>query len=739
MKTRHPFHAAFAAVFAALFAASAIADDLTVANGSSQTISSSVTYGAVKVNGDLTVAPNVTLKCSSLTVSDNIGSGKTARLFVGNGATVEVSGDYYNSTKIGVKAGRAEVHLGTGAKFNVANGFLNLGWGYDGSTTSPMTEALLVVGTNATVYCHTDFCFGHNGNKEAYRPNSVNKSTIYAVARLEPGSKIKTQRIDPWLPVSMKIIFNGGQIEQLDTSYTSGFINGNYNVGGDMSLWLEGTNGCPVHLNLHNRSTLAGLYSSGGKSWTYVNISGDGGFLKTGAGMFPLVATQFGDSSSPNLHFRFTGDFVIREGGFSVAQNNVTCPLFRTPAGTSNFPVNMVVESGATFDIGGNNVALNSIKVLGTVTNSAAATKTMTVGVLDDGRDSYLARVPTGVAFVKQGASSSLTLCANDIASLDVQGGTLVLKDRASMGYPLYRFKFDSSEMDIDTNLNNAMRVREIAFLANGQDLTRPYSKLHHDASGTSYINSPTYLVDGDLSTVYEDYRMCPAGGHTIGSGSRDKVQISLEYPECKVFDSYRWAPSYSASTHYALNPTAWRVFGGFSPSGGDLLSQVTDYVVAEGDDGWTQTNFTLTCPVSPSLHVGTLALSSGVKVDATGAQVSCDTLSGSANNVELDLSSGAVLPITANQSVSKISVDLTKDLATVGVIKAEANGALYVTGDAQLMAGPLLYASSEASGSHLRSWSVYLNGELTERHPFFDEELGVVRLQPLATTILVR
>ncbi len=737
MKTLRP-SIRFAAVLATatLLAATAPADDLTVANGSSQTISSSVTYGAVKVNGDLTVAPNVTLKCSSLTVSDNIGSGKTARLFVGNGATVEVSGDYYNSTKIGVKAGRAEVHLGTGATLNVQNGFLNVCWGYDGTTTSPMSQAIIVVGTNAYVRCHADLCFGHNGNRNNYQPNSVGPSTICSQVLLEPGSRISCQRISPWQQVGQKIIFNGGRIVQ-DPSpgYTSGFIAGSYNAG-QHDMYLEGTNGCPVHLELKSRNKHACLYEHGGKMWSTVRISGDGGFLKTGAGDFPICAER---NDSEPIHFQCTGDVVIREGGLSVAQNNAVHTLFRSTVDTGNRPVDLVVECGAKFDLAGSDVALNSIKAMGVVTNAAATTKTMTLGVLDDGRDSYLARVPAGVAFVKQGASSSLTLCANDIASLNVQGGTLILKDRATMGYPLYRFKFDSSEMDLDLNLNNSMTVREIAFLANGQDLTRPYSKLHHDASGTSYINSPVYLVDGDLSTIYEDYRMCPAGGHTIGSGTRDRVQISLEYPECKVFDSYRWAPVYSSSTHYALNPTAWRVFGGFSPSGGDLLSQVTDYVVAEGDDGWTQTNFALTCPVSPSLHVGTLALSSGVKVDATGAQVSCDTLSGSANNVELDLSSGAVLPITANQSVSKISVDLTKDLATVGVIKAEANGALYVTGDSQLMAGPLLYASSEASGSHLRSWSVYLNGELTERHPFYDVETGAVRLQPLATLIMVK
>ena len=735
MKTRHPFHAAFAAVFAALFAASASADDLTVANGSSQTISSSATYGAVTVNGDLTVAPGVTLNCSSLVVANNIGSGNTARLYVGSGAKVEVNGDYYNSTKIGVKAGRAEVYLGTGAQFVVATGFLNICYGYDGTTSSSMSDALLVVGTNALVYCHADFCFGHNGNRNNYQPNSVNYESIRTRVLLEPGARIQAQRIDCYQEVAQKIIFNGGRIVQTpSTGYTSGFISGTYNAGRH-TLYLEGTNGCPVHLELKARNKHACLYEHGGKVWSAVRITGDGGFLKTGAGDFPICPER---TDSTPVHFQCTGDVIIREGGLSVSQNNVAHNLFRATVDAGNTPVNMVVECGATFDMGNNDIAVNSLTAMGIVTNSGASTKTATVGVLNDGRDSCLARIPANVNFVKQG-NASLTLCGNDIGSLNVQGGTLVLKDRASMGYPLYRFKFDRTEMDIDTELNNSMNIKDIAFLANGQDVTRPYKRLHYDPSGTSLYGTPEYLFDGDLSTVFSDYRMCPAGGHTFGSASRDKVQVSVEYPECRVLDGYRWAPYYSPTTHYALDPTAWRVFGGFSPTDGDLLDQVTDYVVAEVDN-WTPTNFVLRCPVPSTLHVGTLTLANGVKINATGAQVSCDTLSGTVSGIELDLSSGAVLPITANQTVSKISVDLTKDLATVGVINAEANGALYVTGDIhQLRAGPLLYASSEASGSHLRSWSVYLNGELTERHPFYDVEIGAVRLMPLATTLMIK
>ena len=714
----------------------AISADLTVANGSSQTIDSSATYGTITVNGDLHIANGVTITCTKLTVSDNIGSGKTARLFIGDNAKLTVTGE--SQTLIGVRTGRAEVYIGNNAELVAQHGYLNMCWGYSGTTTNPMTEALMVVGTNSLVYVHTDFFYGHGSNKNNYQPSSAGPEKFYSWVVLEPGARLQCQRISCQQQVGQKIIFNGGRIVQTpSTSYSSGFIQCNYN-GGQHNLILEGTNGCPVHLELKARNNYASLYDTGGKTWSTVRIAGDGGFLKTGAGDFPILSTRTG--STP-VHFQCTGDVVIREGGLSVGQNNTAHNVFRATVNTSltdhgaNIPVNLVVECGATFDLAGSDIAVNSLTAMGIVTNSAASTKTATVGVLDDGRDSYLARIPAGVDFVKQG-DASLTLCGNDMGSLDVQGGTLVLKDRATMGYPLYRFKFDSTEMDINTNLNNSMRIKDVAFLADGQNVTRPYKKLYYDPSGTSSYGTPEYLFDGDLNTVFEDYRMCPAGGHTIGSASRDRVQVSIEYPECRVLDGYRWAPYYSPSSHYALDPTAWRVFGGFSPTDGDLLDQVTGYVVAEVDD-WTSTNFVLRCPVPSTLHVGTLTLASGVKINATGAQVSCDTFSGSATGVELDLSSGATLPLTANQGVSEITVDLTKDLAAISVLNPDANGEIHITGGRQALKGDLLHVGSCTSASRLHTWAVYINGERARRTIYFEN--GALRLTPESTMMIVR
>ena len=708
----------------------AIADNLTVNQGDSQTISANATYDAVVVNGNLTVAPNVTLNCTSLTVANDISG--TATLTVGDGATVSISGS--SKTKIGVGKGRAEVYLGTGATLDAHSGNLFFCYGYESTPASGtrMTEALLVAGPNSTIYTGVDFFFGWGSNSNGYYPSGTSKSDIKAEIRLDKGAKLSTQRIRIRSAVSEKILFNGGQLVQRSSSYNNAYIYMDWDSK-NTNLHLEGTNGCPIQMYLPTRGSLSALTTFGSSSCNII-MSGDGGFVKTGAGVFPLADMNSSwDSSVPNIRFLFTGDFVIRDGGFSVANATPKGPTFLAVSNYASRPVDLVVENGASFDLAGCDIGLNSITATGTgfVTNSAAGTATATIGARNDGRGSTLSRVFPGIAFVKQGGAS-LTLCGSEIDSLDIRGGTLVVKDRATMGYPLYRFKFDRSGMDDNSSINNTMRVREIAYLSNGQDMTRPYSKAHYDMSGTSWITNPERLFDGNLDTVYEDYRMHKA----IDDSDRDKVQISLEYTGCKVFDEYRLAPLYSSEFQWQLNPTAWRVFGGFSPDGGDLLDQVTGYSVVEVD-GWTSTNFVLSCPVPPTLHVGTLSLANGSKVEATGAQVTCDTFSGSATGVKLDLLSGATLPLTANQSVSEITVDLTKDLATVAVLNPEANGTLNVTGDRQSVKSALLYADSCQNASRLSSWTVYLNGTRLDNGLCYDD--GAVRLLPLATVLYMR
>ena len=712
------------------FAVAANAADLTVAHGSDPvTISENTTYDTVIVNGELTVAPGVTLTCTNLTVADNIGAGNTAKLTIGDGATVAVSGS--SATKIGVGEGRAEVYLGTNAYFNAQAGYFNFCYGYDSAPASgaTMTEALLVVGTNATVRCDTDFCFGHNGNSNNNKPSSVGTSIVKAVVRLDEGAVISAQRISDISPVSEIVQFNGGKIVQrTSNSYTGGFVYMPY-AAKNSYLYLDGTNGCPITCHLPDVGKYKAFASYASGSCKLV-MRGDGGFLKTGASVFPLVSlpNQYWDSNS-NLRFLFTGDFVIEEGGFSVATaptNNV----FKAAETDISRPVDMVVKSGAKFDLAGCDVVLNSITASGgIVTNSAATNAKLTVGVLGDGRGSTFTQVNPGIDIVKKG-NSTLTLCGSDssVESLDVQGGTLVMKDVQRMGYKFYRFQVDGHKAGFGSNAR--LYMKELAFMSDGEDVTRPYATLYYDLRGSSYVNSPENMLDGDLGTEYYDQRV------NMNDERLAKVGVTVEYAECQPVDSYRWAPHGSSSDRN--DPTAWRVFGGYTTNDLTLLDQVTDFTVTDVTDGWNATNFVCSYSGSSALHVGTLKLANGSKVDAAGAQISCDTFTAAASGLELDLANGAAFPLTAAQSVSKISVAPEKGIATVSVLNPEQSGALYITGEKQTLKGALLNAGSCANAGNLTAWSIYHNGvRLANRHLCFEN--GAVRLMPCGFVFSMR
>ena len=659
------------------FAADMHAADLTIAQGSDPvTIDENSTYDAVVVNGDLTVASGVTLTCTSLMVADGISG--TATLTVGDGGKVVVTGS--SATKIGVGTGRAEIFLGTDAKFTAA-GYFNFCYGHDEELSAYSqfkTQALLVVGTNSTVECEGDFCFGHEGSKS--KSESAG-STVKAEVRLDKDAVIVAKRINQRNPYVAKIIFNGGRIaKKANDSYGGGFVNLPTSWRSN-ALVLEGTNGFPIAFHLPDRGSF-NSFASFGSAQRRLIMQGDGGFLKTGAGIFPLVNSLSGNNwgSSANLRFLFTGDMKIAEGGFSVA-TSPTNNVFVAASSTS-VPVDIVVKNDAVFDLAGCDVVVNSITAdgSGVVTNSAANTATATLAG-DNNRNSTLVRAFPDVAIVKQGGAV-LSLCGAEVDSVDVQGGTLVLKDRAATGYPFYRFQVDAINTD---ETNQRVNVNEFALIADDVDVTRPYVTLYHNASGTQTISDPLFLVDGDLSTTYYDLRITSSDAER-----RARVGITLEYDKCLAVDAYRWAPitTYSHKT----DPAAWRVLGGFSTTDLVALDQVTGFRVSDVVDGWNSTNFVFTSTASSAMHIGALTLADGVSIKMEGAQVSCDTLS-------------------------------------IGT-----SGAMHFTGGKSAVKSNLIVAASCSGGSNLGNWSVYLDGDPLDRRVHYEN--GAVCLIPRGLVI---
>lgn len=408
------------ALAAALGAATtAIADNLTVNYGDPLvTISENATYDAVIVNGDLTVAPNVTLTCTSLTVANDIGAGNTATLIVGDGGKVVVSGS--SATKIGVGQGRAEVYLGRGARLEAAKYlYFNYGFSSDPASDAAMTEVYLYAGTNSVVQCE-DFQFGYNSKK----PSGTANSAIKSVVRLDKSAMLRAYRIRDKSPVSKTIEFNGGYFEQRSSAYGQGIVRMDYEAKYS-TLLLSGIDNNPVSFKFADIQRENATFASFGTKDEYVKIEGAGGFLKSGEGFCPVVTTDSSwsnNSSQPNLRFLSTGPFEIEAGGFSVITNNI----FITQKANYHEPQNMIIRDGALLDLAGANAVMDSIAAYGSglVTNSAASTVTLTLGATDDAQNSALPNLGPRINVVKQG-SSALSVGGPEIASIDIKAGSL--------------------------------------------------------------------------------------------------------------------------------------------------------------------------------------------------------------------------------------------------------------------------------------------------------------------------
>ena len=726
-----------------LVASNVQAADLTVAQGDSLTVSTNATYDAVVVNGNLSLAPNVTVTCATLVVADNIAG--TATLTLGNGARFEVTGaDNYGNTKIAIGSGRAEITLGEGAWFSTT-GFLNFCYGYDSApdSSATMSEALLIVGPNATVRSGKAFHFGHEWNSRYNAPGGSQGAAVKAVVRLDAGAELSTSQIINNLPASGTILFNGGRVAGRSGEGPHAYDGGkgfiHFGGRGDVSRWtninLEGTNGCPITFHIPSSANYTSFLTIAHVS-SYMYLRGDGGFLKTGAAVFPFVDSANQWASDSNLRMLFTGDMVLEEGGFSVA----TTPadnVFRAAANNISRPVDVVVGNAGVFDLAGCNVVLNSITAPGGgfVTNSVAGTVTMTLGVRDGLRPMTLARAVPGIALSKQGASA-VTLCGDAVDSLNLQAGSLSFKSREIMGYPFYRILFDERK----GGRTGMIALREFAWMNDGEDATRPYAKVHYDISGTSTASSPETLFDNDFSDTayYYDLRMGDPA-----AWKHDLIGATVEYETCHPVDGYRWAPMtfWKADNSEDRDPSAWRVFGGFSSTTNTseltLLDQVTGFRVTTITTGnWNATNFV--CSYAPTTTtIGALTLASGVPLAVDGAEVTVSSAS-AASGVPVSLSHGAVLTLPQATEVASLAVDVDAGGGTLANFRPASGGALYLTGAVArprrcvtpVRVGTLL-------GSALPSWDVYVDGVLVDQTEVIVNADGFLQTQYTGSTVL--
>ena len=703
------------ALAAALGASStAIADNLTVAQGETETLTAGATYDAIVVNGTLAIPAGTSVSASSLVVATNITGDATVTL--APGASLTLTGDVH----LGYDGGQARLNVGTGASLNVG-GDLYMAYGHTASPASNAepTRAYLTVSTNATV--KIEGSYGLYFFQSQYWPSgTTERATSVDTVRLENGAILDCKQIRRDGPNgsfnnqrSCTIVFAGGAVSAGTASKPVVLIARNA-----ANTWLnfESENGNPIRLKANSKCS---SWFALGSASSRAKISGTGDLVLESQHNFAWTSDSW-DVTKPNVSFSSSGRIRLVGDGCGISSYKTNA--FSTVNGGQLR--SLVLEKGAAFDMKGLDAEFNS--VYGTLSNSTETPGILTIG--GDGSDlTYSQVLPPGVTLAKKGAGN-LTLFAGAARDLSVDGGTLKLMGRAEIGYPFYKFNVYGTENT--GNANHQVKISEFKFLNGDTDVTQGWNDYYYVNRDTSYYNEPTNMWDGNLNTQFYDQR--DQNWTTVSN-----IHATLEYYPARKVTGYTWYTTIDWNGRLNVHPTNWAVFGSADNKAWEQLDLVDGFAFAShpGTKAWCQTNFV--CTYAPTVAaIDSLTMASGTALAVDGAEVSVSSAT-AASAVPLSLSHGASLTLPAAIQVESLAIDLGQERSSLPVLNPAAGGALYVTGDSQSIKGDLLNVGSCANASNLSSWSVYLNGISLDRTLGVQD--GALRLVPEATVILMR
>ena len=411
------------------------AEDKTVAYGETLEITENATYANLVVNGTLNVAEGKKLTCDTFILGDNLDhtQDRVAKMTVASNATVTVnnsetlSGGSYTSTgycKVGVNS-RAELTLEGGSTFT-AGGRMIIAPGCTGTVDKvvyvkvTLNDASLIVngplqfqGSRSHANAIENAVLALNGTKAILQPRYVYMYENSASARIK---------------------FNGGKL------LASGWWNYGQQAVLDVrrnkqNLWMESVGGNPIWLSSEGgNNTHSFFYAS--NPWPNDGISqiwfeGRGPLVLKCSGTMPLCwdATL----TDRCLHLDQI-DCVRLLGGVSLG-NKESVGL----ASNSFNTMKLELAAGSTFDVCGASFDIAALESAGTVVNSGASDATLTVG---GSNGNVILSSPTlsdGVKLVKVG-TGKLYAPAGPLANIEVRAGSFDFCDRASVGFPYYRY-----------------------------------------------------------------------------------------------------------------------------------------------------------------------------------------------------------------------------------------------------------------------------------------------------------
>ena len=698
------------AVLAVVSTTTFAAEDKTVAYGETLDITEDTTYLNLVVNGTLNVAQGKKLTCDTFILGDNLDhtQDRVAKMTVASNATVKVnnsetlSGGSYTSTgycKIGVNS-RAELTMEGGSTF---------------TTGGRMIVAADCTGTvDKVVYVKVtlnDASLVVNGPLQFQGSKSHASAIENAVLALN-GTKAFVQPRYVYMyedSASARIKFNGGKLT----------ASGWWNYGqqavlqcrkNKQKLWLESVGGNPIWLSSQGgNNTHSFFYASNpwpNTGFSYIYFEGTGPLVLQSSTKGNVVPLCWDDTSVKCIDAG-TVDCVRLQGGVSLG-NRWSVSV------ASNIldKVKLELAVGSSFDVCGVPFDIAELESAGTIVNSGASDAVLTVG---GSNGNVILSSPTlseGVKLVKVG-TGKLYAPAGPLADIEVRSGSFDFCDRASVGFPYYRYWVYGKSKGGGDNGGHCgiVRLCEIALYNGGVNVN---DQATHVSWVTSGVNdrSPKHLFT-DTATVDESWvswwysisaedprpsNCVFAVIHMGGAPSFPFTGLAPYYNPLPtpVFDAIDNRPAVTkineivTSYRYRLGSTDWfsytnpeyfRFQGGL---GDDTWIDLEDWAargrytkLGFGDSYKWSEEFSLTYPTN-AVSVGQLELADGVEWTLDAAQT-----------------------------------DLT-----VGTLSVDGSGTIRIKNLGNVRGGtPLPVKFAAISGGHnLTRWNVYLDGILCNR-----------------------
>lgn len=562
-----------------LAAGTALADDYFLANGQTDTITADATYDRMFVQGDLTIAPGVTVSAGKILMASNV----TSRLTLGDAAklTVTQADDTFGKDAIfGTYGGHAYVTLGTGASVKITKSAC-FGWCVNASTPAYST---VVLGTNATWQATATTYFNRG---DSITLAGFTADTVLSTLTLNKGSRIIGQIIRNGKNAFL-IQFSGGRLD--DAQLLSNQEGQNI---------LEAVDGADIRVRRSNASLVFQIAANSAASFT---LRGNGDFVKDGVSYPPLFEHYPLNSKGP-FNWRMEGNLRIDGGGLRITEpidigsSRVVCSTGTT------LSVESTLRAGGVDSYGYGSFEL---------TNSSPSMATGTLSLCGSG-----------------------DLCGSLYGvNLHVEPGANVrLAGPSAIGYRFYRFLLTEG----NGHLRTGMQISEFALLNGDEDVTRKSGVKYSSGDPHSGSTSENYTmaVDGNTATKwYIPYA-------TAANMSNSNEWLQVEFPAPQPVTGYKWATANDypkenqERTDYCRDPKAWSLLGSNDGKNWAVLNEVADYPFHKPRCAFTGDTFVPVLPempvVAPCIEVengGTLdlagtALAGDVALVAENASVS--------------------------------------------------------------------------------------------------------------------